>query len=133
LLRHRLLYSRARNGDSRFRPWLAPNISFVLWQESARVQAADLLAFEAWKALDHTVGPVTRTRKSRELLRATQRFETYSYSEDWFRDLKSHLDSGEPEKIVGFDESDYAVLALRAPPSRLQTGEGTEQVRRILT
>jgi hypothetical protein len=66
-----------------------------------------LLAFEAWKALDHTVGPVKRTRKSWELLRATQRFETYSYSEDWFRDLKAHIDSGELGEIVGFKESDY--------------------------
>jgi hypothetical protein len=71
------------------------------------VQAADLLAFEARKALDHTVGPVKRTRKSWELLRATQRFKTYSYSEHWFRDLKAHLDSSELEKIVGFNESNY--------------------------
>jgi hypothetical protein len=102
-----LLYSWARNGDARFRQWLAPKISFVPWRESPRVQAADLLAFEAWKALDHTVGPVKRTRKSWELLRATERFEVYSYGEDWFRDLKKHLDSGELEKIVGFNESDY--------------------------
>ncbi len=102
-----LLYTWARNGDPRFRRWLAPEISFVHWRDSARVQTADLLAFEAWKALDHTVGPVKRTRKSWELLRATQRFETYSYSEQWFRDLKAHLDSGGLEKIVGFNEADY--------------------------
>jgi hypothetical protein len=102
-----LLYSWARNGDARFRKWLAPKILFVPCGESPRVQAADLLAFEAWKALDHTVGPVKRTRKSWELLRATQRFETFSYSEEWFRDLRAHLNSGELEKIVGFDESDY--------------------------
>jgi len=102
-----LLYSWVRNGDARFCKWLAPKILFVPWRESPRVQTADLLAFEAWKALDHTVGPVKRTRKSWELLRATQRFETFSYSEEWFRDLKAHLNSGELEKIVGFDESDY--------------------------
>jgi len=102
-----LLYSWARNEGARFRQWLAPKLSFVSWRESPRVQAADLLAFEAWKALDHTVGPVKRTRKSWELLRATKRFEVYSYSEDWLRDLKRHLDSGELEKIVGFNESDY--------------------------
>jgi hypothetical protein len=102
-----LLYSWARNGDERFRKWLHSTISFVPWRESPRVQVADLLAFEAWKALDHTVGPVKRKRKSWELLRATQRFETYSYSEDWFRDLKAHIDSGELGKIVGFRESDY--------------------------
>jgi hypothetical protein len=102
-----LLYSWARNGDARFRQWLAPEISFVPWRESPRVQAADLLAFEAWKALDHTVGTVKRKRRSWELLRATERFEVLSYSEDWFRDLKKHLDSGGLEKIVGFNESDY--------------------------
>ena len=102
-----LFYSWARNGESRFREWLAPKISFVPWRESPRVQAADLLAFEAWKALDHTVGPIKRTRKSWDLLRATQRFETYSYSEDWFRDLKAHLDSGDLQKKAGFNEADY--------------------------
>lgn len=102
-----LLYSWARNGDPRFRQWLAPEISFVHWRDSARVQTADLFAFEAWKALDHTVGPVKRNRGSWEVLRATGRFETYSYSEQWFRDLKARLDSGELEKIIGFNESDY--------------------------
>ena len=102
-----LLYSWARNGDARFRQWLAPKISFVTWRGSARVQAADLLAFEAWKALDHAVGPVKRKRKSWELLRATGRFETLAYSEQWFRDLKAHLDAGKLQKIVGFNESDY--------------------------
>lgn len=102
-----LLYSWARDGDERLRRWLHSEISFLQWRESARVQAADLLAFEAWKALDHTVGPVRRKRKSWELLRSTQRFETLSYSEQWFSDLKAHIDSGELEKIVGFNESDY--------------------------
>ena len=71
------------------------------------MQTADLLAYEAWKALDHTVGPVKRRRKSWELLRATARFETLSYSEQWMRDLKAHIDSGGLEKIVGFNEADY--------------------------
>jgi hypothetical protein len=102
-----LLYSWARSGDERFQKWLHPRISFVPWRVSPRVQMADLLAFEAWKALDHTVGPVKRTRKSWDLLRATHRFETYRYSEVWFRDLKAHIDSGELGKIVGFKESDY--------------------------
>lgn len=102
-----LLYSWARNGDARFRQWLAPKISFIPWRESARVQTADLLAYEAWKALDHTVGPVKRKRKSWELLRATGRFETLSYGEQWMRDLKAHIDSGALEKIVGFNEADY--------------------------
>ena len=68
---------------------------------------ADLLTFEAWKALDHTVGEVKRNRKSWEVLRTTERFGTYSYSYDWFRDLKRHIDSGELEKKVHFSEQDY--------------------------
>ncbi|HSS99211.1 MAG TPA: hypothetical protein VLK33_19385, partial [Terriglobales bacterium] len=102
-----LLYSWALDGDERLRKWLNAQISFVPWRKSPRVQTADLLAFEAWKALDHTVGPVKRERKSWQLLRATQRFETYSYSEHWFHDLKAHIDSGELEKIAGFNESYY--------------------------
>lgn len=102
-----LLYSWARNGDPRFRQWLAPEISFVPWRDSARVQTADLLAFEAWKALDHTVGPVKRKRGSWDLLRATGRFDTLSYSEQWLRDLKAHIESGELGKKVGFSEADY--------------------------
>ena len=102
-----LMYSWLRNGDERSNKWLHPKISFMSWRESPRLQTADLLAFEAWKALDHTVGPVKRTRRSWEVFRATQRFETLSYSEDWFRSLKSHIDSGELGKTVGFSESDY--------------------------
>lgn len=64
------------------------------WRESPRLQTADLLAFEAWKALDHTVGPIKRTRKSWEVLRATDRFDAIAYGEDWFRSFKSHIDSG---------------------------------------
>lgn len=102
-----VLYKWARDTDPRLRQWLDPEIAFVHWRDSPRVQAADLLAFEAWKALDHTVGPVRRKRRSWELLRATQRFETLSYSEQWFTDYKKHLDSGELEKIVGFNVDDY--------------------------
>lgn len=102
-----LLYSFMRGTDDRFAKYLHPKISFVPWRESLRVQTADLLAFEAWKALDHTVGPKKRKRGSWETLRATGRFETLSYSDDWFCDLKAHIDSGELEKIVGFNEGDY--------------------------
>jgi hypothetical protein len=85
-----------------------------------RVQAADLLAFEAWKALDHTIGPVKRKRKSWELLRATQRFETFSYSQDWFRDLKAHINSGELDRIVGFNEAGYRLVKDHRPPTQHQ-------------
>jgi hypothetical protein len=101
------LYAWMREGDERFCRWLNPEISFVSWRDSARVQAADLLAFEAWKALDHTVGSIKRKRRSWELLRATKQFETYAYSDDWFNDLKKHLESGELEKTSEFNEIDY--------------------------
>jgi hypothetical protein len=103
----RILYSFMRDSDVRLARWLSPKICFAPWRGSARVQTADLLAYEAWKALDHTVGETKRTRGSWETLRATRRFETLSYSTDWFRDLKRHIDSGELEKIVGFKQQDY--------------------------
>ena len=101
------LYAWMREGDERLCRLLHKKISFASWRESPRLQAADLLAFEAWKAIDHTVGTVKRKRKSWELLRATDRFETFAYSDDWFRDLKKHLESGELGKWAGFNESDY--------------------------
>ena len=64
-----LLYKTMRDGDRQMLEWLHPKISFIPWRESARVQTADLLAYEAWKALDHTVGEVKRRRKSWEALR----------------------------------------------------------------
>lgn len=102
-----LLYETMRDGDTELLECLHPKISFVPWRESPRVQMADLLAYEAWKALDHTVGKVKRKRKSWEVLRATGRFETYSYSEEWFEDLKRHIESGQLRKNVGFSEKDY--------------------------
>jgi hypothetical protein len=99
------LYAWLREKDERFCRYLHPKISFAPWRESARLQAADLLAFEAWKALDHTVGSIKRTRKSWEVLRATDRFETLAYSKEWFEDLKK--DMPELRKTVGFNEADY--------------------------
>ena len=102
-----LMYKTLRDAEPKLLEWLHPEISFVNWRDNVRVQTADLLAYEGWKALDHTVGPIKRTRNSWLALRATDRFETVSYSEEWFRDLKAHIDSGELGKIVGFSESDY--------------------------
>jgi hypothetical protein len=107
------LYAWLRERDERLCRRLHPELSFVHWKESARLQAADLLAFEAWKALDHAVGPVHRTRRSWQLLRATGRFETLSYSEEWFADLKTHVDSGDLEKVVGYSESNYKEWLIR--------------------
>jgi hypothetical protein len=101
------LYSVMRNGDARLAERLDAEIGFTTWRSSSRVQMADLLAFESWKAVDHTVGLIKITRKSWEVLRATQRFETLAYGEEWFSSLKAHIDSGELEKKVGFNEGDY--------------------------
>ena len=101
------LYNVMREGDQRFRDWLYPEISFVSAKYSARVQTGDLLAYEGWKALDHTVGPVKRTRKSWEALRSTGRFETYSYSTEWFADLRKHIESGRLTQRVEFTPKDY--------------------------
>ena len=102
-----LLYKVMRDGDPVFLQWLHPEISFIPARDSPRIQTADLLAFEAWKALDHTVGPVKRKRRSWDLLRATGRFETLSYGEAWFTDLKAHIDSRDLERRVKFNQGDY--------------------------
>jgi len=101
------LYNVMREGDAKFRDWLYPEISFVSAKYSARVQAGDLLAYEGWKSLDHTVGPVKRARKSWEVLRASG-FETFSYSKEWFADLRKHIESGELAQKVKFTPEDYA-------------------------
>ena len=108
-----LLYSHIREGDQRLSDWLYPEISFLSAKRSPRVQVADLLAYEGWKALDHTVGPKRRSRKSWEVLRGTGRFETYSYSSGWFADLKQDIESGDLERKVRFKKEDY-VNWLRA-------------------
>lgn len=103
-----LLYAALRESEEKFCRALHPKLSFESWRDSARLQAADLLAYEAWKALDHHVGPVKRTRKSWELLRSTGQFETIAYSDQWFEDLKRNQDSGELARVTGFDQHDYA-------------------------
>ncbi len=99
------LYKVMRDDDPVLMEWLHPKISFVSWRESARVQTGDLLAYEGWKALDHTVGTMKRTRGSWELLRSTGRFETFSYSEEWFSDLKRNFPN--LRKKLGYGPQDY--------------------------
>lgn len=102
-----LLYSQIQGSEPRLIEWLDPEISFVSAKKSPRVQVGDLLAYEAWKALDHTVGPIKRKRKSWDALRSTGRFETYSYSHDWFGDLAKNIESGEVAKRANFTQQDY--------------------------
>lgn len=58
------------------------------------------------KALDNEIGPVKRTiRKSWEALRETRRFVVYSYSRQYFADLKRDIPN--LEETLGFNASDY--------------------------
>lgn len=82
------IYSYFRENEPEMFQHFHPEISFAPAREYPRIQVADLMAFEAMKALDHTVGPIKRIRKSWEVLRETKRFETMSYSKDWFTDFK---------------------------------------------
>ncbi len=102
-----LMYTVIRQGEPELLKWLHPKISFVAACESPRVQMADLLTYEAWKALDHTVGEVKRRRKSWQVLRETGRFETLSFSTQWFLDLKKDIESGNLERKVRFNQGDY--------------------------
>lgn len=107
------LYGSLREGEEKLHKWLHPKLYFARCRESARLQAADLLAFEAWKALDHEVGPIKRKRGSWDLLRATGRFATIAYTEEWFKDLRAHYDSGELQRISGVNEGDYRAWLLK--------------------
>jgi len=100
-----LLYSIVREDDPEMLQRFNPEISFVSAKYSPRLQAADLLAYEAMKALDHTVGPNKRRRNSWDVLRATERFDALAYGTDWFQGLKANL--GELEQKVGFNQQDY--------------------------
>jgi hypothetical protein len=100
-----LLYDQFRKNDSVMGEYFWHEISFAPAKEHPRLQVADLMAYESMKALDHSVGPVKRTRKSWDALRATQRFDAHGYSHDWFNDLKRNY--AELERKVGFHKQDY--------------------------
>src|SRR5215831_12438791 len=46
-----LLYKSVRDGNPQLLRWFHPEISFDSWRGSPRLQVADLLAYEGWKAL----------------------------------------------------------------------------------
>ncbi|MDR3799177.1 MAG: hypothetical protein P4K93_13555 [Terracidiphilus sp.] len=101
------LYATLRESEEKFCRCLHSKISFQSWRDSARLQTGDMLAYEAWKALDHELGPIKRKRRSWELLRSTGQFETVAHSDEWFQSLKGHQESGELAKVAGFDAHDY--------------------------
>jgi hypothetical protein len=101
-----LLYGTARENEPDWTPYLVDEFHFAHSRSQPRLQVADLMAFEAFKALDNKVGPIKRIeRKSLEALASTKRFEVQAYSIDWFKDLKRNY--GELEKKVGFNLEDY--------------------------
>jgi hypothetical protein len=99
------LYESVRKNDPEALSHFDPAISFAPAREYPRLQAADLMAFEAMKALDNTIGPKPRRRGSWEALRATERFEVHSFSEDWFAGLKRELEN--LESGFGYTREDY--------------------------
>jgi hypothetical protein len=100
-----LLYHNFMSADPEMMRYFDPEISFVPAKYSPRVQIADLLAYEAMKALDHVLGPVPRRRRSWEALRATRRFEVVGFGREWFESLKCHLP--ELAEKVGISEPEY--------------------------
>jgi hypothetical protein len=102
-----LMYDTIRQNEPQFFEHFEPKISFAPAREYARLQVADLMAYEAMKAMDNEVGPVKRDpRKSWIALRSTGRFDVTGYSQEWFEWLKT---DGLTilEKRYGYGEADY--------------------------
>jgi len=107
-----LIYAHMRESSPEWKQRFASKISFETSRDNPRVQMADLFAREAMKALDNEIGPVKRTiRKSWEALRETRRFVVYSYSRQYFADLKRDIPN--LEETLGFDASDYEAWLQR--------------------
>lgn len=101
-----LLYGSVRENEPDWTPYLANEFHFAHSRNQPRLQVADLMAYEAFRALDNKVGPVRRPeRKSLDALVGTKRFKVEAYSIEWFTDLKKKY--GELEKKVGFNVEDY--------------------------
>jgi hypothetical protein len=102
-----LIYAHMRESNPEWKRRFASKISFESSRQNARIQIADLFAREAMKALDNEIGPVKRPiRRSWEALRNTGRFVVYSFSTQYFNNIKKDLPNLEEE--FGFDASDYA-------------------------
>jgi len=100
-----LLYKGIRDNSPEMLEWFDPEISFAAAKSSARLKVADLLAYEAMKGIDHSVGPVFRGRKSWEALAKTRRFEIEGFGREWFEDIKKNMP--QLEKQSGFNQNDY--------------------------
>lgn len=101
-----LIYGVLRENEPDWAAHLASKISFEFAKDNPKIQAADLLAREAMKALDNAVGPQKRPiRKSWKALRETGNFDVDAFSTDWFEDMKRKLP--EAEKMLGMNRDSY--------------------------
>jgi hypothetical protein len=101
-----LIYDSLRENDPDWAPYLGTKISFKFAKQNPRIQAADLFAREAMKAMDNVIGPVKREiRKSWQALRETDRFEVDAFSTEWFEDMKQKLP--EQERKMGMNRDMY--------------------------
>jgi hypothetical protein len=101
----RLLYKGTREDSPDMIEWFHPEISFAPAKDSARLQVADLLAYEAMKGIDHATGPILRKRRSWEALAKTDRFHIIGYGMEWFEDTKRNMPKLEEKS--GFNQQDY--------------------------
>ncbi len=101
-----LLYKGSREDFPEMLEWFDPEIYFEPAKHSARLQVADLLAYEAMKGVDNTVGPIKRKRKSWEALARTERFHMIGYGIEWFEDTKRNMPR--IEELSGFNQLDYS-------------------------
>lgn len=100
-----LIYKGAREDSPEMFELFHPEISFVSAKESARLQVADLLAYEAMKNVDHELSGGVRKRKSWQALARTRRFYVIAYSLEWFEDLKRNM--SRLQEKTGFNQEDY--------------------------
>ena len=100
------LYAGARDDSREMFNLFAEKLSFARAREHARLQVADLIAYEGMKEMDNKIGPVKRPmRKSWAALSGTRRFQAIGYSWEWFKDLRRKLP--ELEKRSGINQQAY--------------------------
>lgn len=101
-----LVYANLRESNPAWKDHLAEKISFLSSRKNPRIQAADLFAHEAMKALDNELGPKKRPiRGSWKCLRDTGRFLVCSFSYDYFRAAKADMEN--LKSIFGFIPEDF--------------------------
>lgn len=99
------LYQGVRENSPEMLEWFHPEIGFMSAKDSARLQMADLLAYEAMKGVDHAIQASGRKRKSWETLAKTGRFDVIAYGLEWFEDVKRNMPT--LQQKAGFNREDY--------------------------